>query len=574
MSTAPFAPARAPDGVSPAPPTPAGTPLRVPALPTDAVLATVRDATDRLRLAYGAGREAFARDVQPLLAAYAAYVHLLPASPAHAYAAPGGLLRRGLDTAYLCLQGADGHLGPAGQTLAQRQAREPRWRRAACLAGLASALHTAIGALTVTTPAGVPWPALATPLSAWLAHERIRHYLVHWRPAAPDARALTLLALPHIVPPAYWHTLAPDEPALLAQLAACLAGVPALRADAALDGLVRRATALVVERDLQAHASGAPLPYAEHVADWLVDALRQTIAHEPTWATNADKSCVAVGTDGAFLRWPDAAVALRATIVRAQWHGVPTTAPALLAVLAEADLLLRQPDGNLLWPVALPPYDEHAQAVRLATPAVLFGHTVPAPLTRAVALPPPVPAVPVGPLPRRAAAAPPPAANVAAPATADLFAPPAASSSAAPAAAPVAPAMAPVDAPRWRVAAPARLDAAVGAALDALLNAPARDEVRRDPATGHWCIAPAAFAAHAIAPARAVRALAQAHMLVPDTRAPGGHAPDGATPARLVLDGRHVYAAGSPAGERAGGRSRHARTPAGAPRQDDAAAPL
>ena len=65
------------------------------ALPVEALLAEHEALLGRIKLCYGADRATFDQELMPLVRRYAAYVHLLPATPDNYFKAPGGLLRLG-----------------------------------------------------------------------------------------------------------------------------------------------------------------------------------------------------------------------------------------------------------------------------------------------------------------------------------------------------------------------------------------------------------------------------------------------------------------------------------------------
>ena len=73
----------------------------LPAAPVAQVLATQAALLERLQQTLGFPAPAFDRLVQPALTRYAGWVHLLPASEAHHHRGAGGLLRHGLEVAWL-----------------------------------------------------------------------------------------------------------------------------------------------------------------------------------------------------------------------------------------------------------------------------------------------------------------------------------------------------------------------------------------------------------------------------------------------------------------------------------------
>ena len=129
------------------------------ALPVAQLLAEHEALLGRIKLCYGTDRATFDRDLMPLVCRYAAYVHLLPATPDNYFKTPGGLLRLGLETAFFALQGTDAHIFSGKATITARRELEPRWRIATFVGGLCCELHRVLSHLIATTPEGEEWPA-------------------------------------------------------------------------------------------------------------------------------------------------------------------------------------------------------------------------------------------------------------------------------------------------------------------------------------------------------------------------------------------------------------------------------
>jgi hypothetical protein len=222
----------------------------MPAIDVADVMAPHRDCLLRLRDAYGAERATFDRDIGSVVERYAQYVHLLPAAPDGPFAHAGGLFRMGLDIGFYALQGTDGALFSARQTISARAALEPRWRFATFLAGLCSELHRCLSHLTVSNDAGAAWPAYRQPLALWLRDTGSRRYQVHWTLNPVAVRALSVVALGQVVVPPILQYLAQGNGVVVAHLIAALSGTALPGEVNTLDRLVRRSSALVRERAL------------------------------------------------------------------------------------------------------------------------------------------------------------------------------------------------------------------------------------------------------------------------------------------------------------------------------------
>lgn len=355
------------------------------ALPVESLLAEHEALLARLKLCYGADRAGFDRDLMPLVRSYAAYVHLLPATPDNYFRAPGGLLRLGLEAAFFALQGTDAHIFSGKATITARRELEPRWRIATFIGGLCCELHRVLSHIIATTPDGEEWPSFMLPLHDWLQQRDAQRYFVRWRPRAAEIRGLGLYALPLVVPAQVMESLRHDDGAIVRLLFASVGGVPQYREHNVLDDLVRRSLALVIDRDLLASADRYGLPqYGSHLERYLVDAMRRLAAGHSAWGVNRDKSRLWFGEDGLFLAWPDAAQDILQLLEGDQLAGIPKAPDTLLDILLDAGVLQPVPDGVRTWSIYPTGAKAPIGAVRLASSAILLAGSepMPAPLSR------------------------------------------------------------------------------------------------------------------------------------------------------------------------------------------------
>jgi conjugal transfer pilus assembly protein TraI len=335
-----------------------------PAIPVQYLLDQNERLIARIKLCYGEDIASFEDDVLALIRAYAAYVHLLPASHTRGFSDPGGLFRLGLEVGFFALQGTDAHIFCGRATISERRALEPRWRLATFIAGLCTELHLALGTLTVTNTVGEVWPACLLPLSDWLQQRQSQHYTVDHTvdmvgdaPASLASRGYGLFALPHVMPPAMLQDLASCNTVIVPQLMASISGLVLPQPRNVLDALVRRSLALVVERNLLRHTkqtgkANGPHHQAQrrhpiglHHHRFVIDAMRHLMAFNPSWAPNTEKSRVHWGQDGLFLVWPFAGFDLIKLWEQDKLAGLPRTPQALLNFIADLELC-----ENQAWP--------------------------------------------------------------------------------------------------------------------------------------------------------------------------------------------------------------------------------
>ncbi|MCD9026747.1 TraI domain-containing protein [Luteimonas sp. BDR2-5] len=467
----------------------------------DTLLAGNEALIARIRLCFGVDHPTFARDVLPLIHAYANYVGWLPATPADHFDRPGGLFQLGLQTGFFSVQGTDAYIFSGRQTISARRQLEPRWRMATFVAGLCGELHRVLVALEVVDDAGATWPPLLSPLSSWLDARGNAPCHVRWRVPATEARSTGLLVLLHVVPNALLQHLAEDNDLIVPHMLASIGGLPLFRGHNVLDDLVRRSTALVVERDLRAHGKPTSGPAnASHQTRYLVDGLQRLVATDSAWRPNEDKSRVWYARDGLYLVWPGAARDLCRLLEGEQIAGMPDAADDILSRLLNADLLRKTAEDEPIWHIRPPGASAALAAVKLVSPALLLnglGGTV---------LPLDDPLAPV----RSDSSRPlhPQSDGEQLPLIA-------AADAETPRAPPTPSDGAPTPTARWELNAPLRLSAGVRHALAAILVESSEQVVPLE--DGHALFLPLhLFDAHGIAPAIAIRALSELGMLLLD----------------------------------------------------------
>ncbi len=345
----------------------------IPVVPVSSLLADNAHCIRRIKLCYGVDGQTFENEITPLIRAYAAYVHLLPATPDGAFSEPGGLLRLGLEAGLYSLQGTDSHIFAGRATISVRRQLEPRWRLATFIAGMCAELHRATSRITVQTGPDRRWPAYLAPLSTWLADQQATHYGVQWQDSRRDARSTGLLAIAMVVPQAVMNYLAQHNHSIVPQLLECVGGLRGYMERNVLDDLVQRALALVIDQDLKDRASrGSGSAPGEHLERYLLTALRRVAATQASWIPNSEKSRVWLGKDGLYLLWPAAADDLRRQLEFEQWHGVPRAPDTLMQALLATGLAQAYRADQPLWPIQPPRAKGPMDALLLTSPLVLY----------------------------------------------------------------------------------------------------------------------------------------------------------------------------------------------------------
>lgn len=536
--------------------------------PIDDVLAAQDDLIRRIKLSYGTSRDTFDTDLFSVIRRYAEYVYLLPATPDNHFSLPGGLLRMGLEVAFYALQATDGQIFSGRSTISHRRQLEPRWRHATFIAGLCSELHRTLSHVIVIDAKGNEWPAYLSPLTRWLHEQSTSRFFLRWIPQAQETRSLGVFALPQIVAPATLHYLAQGNSVVVPHMMASISGMPVYREHNILEQLVRRATALVIDRDLQSSGERYGKPrLGSHLERYLVDALRRLVVSNAQWTPNTEKSRVWYGKDGLYIVWPNAANDVRKLLEADQLPGIPKASETLLEILIDAGIVEPSAETHATWAILPPHADKAIEAVRLASPSILLA---------AMDRPPePLPHVLVK-APSASGAAPPSMVDVSVDAGQTIeLRPGSATSHNPPLQQPLTPVSAaeqrpgpgvgdqlelpvvsssPVSStradpaprrPAFSLTAPLRLDASLRATLGHIV-----DTLNRDVAEAACTLTPtglfiplAEFDRRAIEPASAIRALADASMLVSSSSSktkPVTHEFGGVAQAGIIIDRRFI----------------------------------
>ncbi|MQA40626.1 MobH family relaxase [Rugamonas aquatica] len=353
----------------------------------DAILAANGELLAQLKLAYGCDGATFERDVLSLVRSYAAFVNVLPATPDNYFNDAGGLFRMGLEVGFFALQGTDGKIFGGRSTISGRRILEPRWRRATLIAGLCSEVHRVLSHIVVSDGGGAKWPAYMVPLTEWLARRNADRCFVRWVSQPRESRAGGLFALPYIVDASVLQYLSHENMVVVPHMLAAVGGIPGLRDHNIVDELVRRAVAVVINRNLQASADRYGKPQlGAHLERYLVDALRRLAGSDQGWMLNAPSSRLWLAQDGMFILWPQAVADVARLLDSEGWPGIPKVPETILEILLDAGVVEPRSDTLSTWLVCLPEAAQPQEAIKLAHPALLLSSTEPhpAPLGRSI----------------------------------------------------------------------------------------------------------------------------------------------------------------------------------------------
>ncbi|MBB3122189.1 MobH family relaxase [Pseudoduganella violacea] len=345
----------------------------------EAMLAEHADLIGRIKLCYGSDPATFAADLLAPIRGYLYFVNALPATPDSYFSGAGGLARLGLETAFFALQATDAQIFAGRLTISHRRRLEPRWRRAAFLAGLCAELHRTLSQVAVYDEGDGCWQPYLTPLTRWLEQRQLARLRVRWN-SGPETRMLGLFALPMIVPAATMADLAEGNTVIVPQMLASIAGTAMYHEHNVMDRLVRHAAVLVINRNLRAEGDGAgarkpPVYLARHV----IDVVRELVVTHQAWQPNIGRSRLWFGRDGLFMVWPNGLADIIRRLDDERLPGVPQSPDAMLAMLVAAGLVAsREGQGAVLaiWPPGVP---EPLDAIRFVSAGTILAVLSPQP---------------------------------------------------------------------------------------------------------------------------------------------------------------------------------------------------
>ncbi len=356
----------------------------LPVTPVEAILASQQELVERLRATLGLKLEEFDQWVLPVLRRYAAFVHLLPASEHHHHRGAGGLWRHSLEVAVGAAQASEAMMFSTHEAPRLRRELEPRWRLAACFAGLLHDAGKPLSDLTMTDRVGEQiWNPYFEDLTEWAARHGIKRYWIQW-PTRQHKRhqVFAVLCVNRLLPQATTAYLSAFGPQPVAGLLEALTGQAV---DQPLSQLVQQADQASVSQDLKRNGLGTT------IEEYVLGAIRRFV-HSGHWRVNVTDAKVWHLKQGIFLDWGRGFPDLLALIRQDQVPGVPQELDRLADFLIERGVA--QPSwiedaqggrAGRYWQVHLPTQSTSDSStkpwlLRLTAPEWIFITKAPTPL--------------------------------------------------------------------------------------------------------------------------------------------------------------------------------------------------
>ena len=347
----------------------------LPAASVDRVLASQSELVDFIRHTLGLPDKTFAAVVMPVIARYAAFTHLLPASEAHHHRGAGGLFRHGLEVAYWAALASEGVVFGAGSTPLERKTQEPRWRLAVCLAGLLHDIGKPVSDLSILDREGnTQWNPYLENLTDWAAKNNVDRYFLRWRDKRHQRHGqFSVLVAERVLTAECLSHLTLQGPEIMQSMLEAIAGVDR---GGVFHNLVLEADQKSVERDLKANHIPVDASLGVPVEKYLLDAMRRLIG-QGQWTANTRGSRVWRFKDGLHVVWKAGAQEVTELLAKDRIPGIPRDPDTLADILIERGLAIPRQDEEenrpyRYWRMAPSGMDVALYMLRLSSPELVY----------------------------------------------------------------------------------------------------------------------------------------------------------------------------------------------------------
>jgi conjugal transfer pilus assembly protein TraI len=351
----------------------------LPAAPVERILSSQGELIKAIEHALSLPDDLYQTIAEPVIARYAAFSHLLPASESHHHRGAGGLFRHGLEVAHWATQAAQGCLFATQATPRERKEQELRWRLAVCFAGLLHDIGKPVSDIAVVDREGEHlWNPCEENLTDWASQHGIDRYFLRWREnrhkrheqfsALVIERVLTRASRTYLLAPG------PD------MMQAMLEAIHGLDRGAKLYELVMAADRKSVERDLKAHYHTVDLAMGMPVEKYLFDAMRRLIK-SGHWLANEKGARIWRFKEGIHIVWRTGAQDIVDLLAKDKVPGIPRDEDTLADILIERGLAIPKtlPDGRhyRYWRMQPPGLDVVLYMLRLASTELIYSNEPP-----------------------------------------------------------------------------------------------------------------------------------------------------------------------------------------------------
>jgi conjugal transfer pilus assembly protein TraI len=351
----------------------------LPAAPVERILSSQGELIKAIEHALSLPDDLYQTIAEPVIARYAAFSHLLPASESHHHRGAGGLFRHGLEVAHWATQAAQGCLFATQATPRERKEQELRWRLAVCFAGLLHDIGKPVSDIAVVDREGKQlWNPCEENLTDWASQHGIDRYFLRWRENRHKRHEqFSALVIERVITRASRTYLLSSGPDIMQ---AMLEAIHGLDRGAKLYELVMAADRKSVERDLKAHHHTVDSAMGMPVEKYLFDAMRRLIK-SGHWLANEKGARVWRFKEGIHIVWRTGAQDIVDLLAKDKVPGIPRDEDTLADILIERGLALPKtlPDGRhyRYWRMQPQGLDVVLYMLRLASTELIFSNEPP-----------------------------------------------------------------------------------------------------------------------------------------------------------------------------------------------------
>jgi conjugal transfer pilus assembly protein TraI len=351
----------------------------LPAAPVERILASQVELIKAIEHALSLPADLYQTIAEPVIARYAAFSHLLPASESHHHRGAGGLFRHGLEVAHWATQAAQGCLFATHATPRERKEQELRWRLAVCFAGLLHDIGKPVSDIAVVDREGKQlWNPCEENLTDWASQHGIDCYFLRWRENRHKRHEqFSALVIERVLTRASRTYLLSPGPDIMQVM---LEAIHGLDRGAKLYELVMAADRKSVERDLKAHYHTVDSAMGMPVEKYLFDAMRRLIK-SGHWLANEKGARIWRFKEGIHIVWRTGAQDIVDLLAKDKVPGIPRDEDTLADILIERGLAIPKtlPDGRhyRYWRMQPPGLDVVLYMLRLASTELIYSNEPP-----------------------------------------------------------------------------------------------------------------------------------------------------------------------------------------------------
>lgn len=351
----------------------------LPAAPVEVILASQTDLIQAIEQALALPDDLYQSVVVPVIARYAAFSHLLPASESHHHRGAGGLFRHGLEVANWATLSSQGCLFATHASPRERKTLELRWRLAVCFAGLLHDIGKPVSDIAVIDRQGqTTWNPCDENLTDWAERHQIDRYFLRWRENRHKRHEqFSALVIERVLTKASRSYILEPGPEIMQ---AMLETIHGLNRGAKLSELVIAADCQSVERDLKAHYHSHDLAMGMPVEKYLFDAMRRLVK-SGQWQVNEKGARLWRFQEGIHIVWRMGAQDIVATLIKDKVPGIPRDEDTLADILIERGFAIPKvaSDGRQYryWRMQPEGLDAGLYMLRLASLELIFSNEPP-----------------------------------------------------------------------------------------------------------------------------------------------------------------------------------------------------